>query len=198
LQVRGNAFAEAGKKSGGSMAALIGVDIATAEKIAEKSKQGNEVCQVANDNSIGQIVISGSEAAIDRSIEVAKELGAKRAIKLPVSGAFHSALMSPAADVMKKALASADIKEPIIPLIANVSANQVFSADEIRESLIKQITGRVRWTETLQNLEEAGVTEFVEIGAGKVLGGLVAKTCKEAKAVSIGTVEGLKEYLASL
>ncbi|MFC1659451.1 ACP S-malonyltransferase [Pseudomonadota bacterium] len=195
LEIRGNAFAEVGKKSGGSMAALIGVDIKIAEKIAEKSKKGNEICQVANDNSLGQVVISGNETAIDRSIEIAKEMGVKRAIKLPVSGAFHSELMVPAKEVMKKALDSAKIHEPTIPLIANVSANQVFTADEIRESLIQQITGRVRWRETLQHFKEAGVTEFVEIGSGKVLSGLVAKTLQEVKIVSISNVEEMKEYL---
>lgn len=197
LEIRGNAFAEAGKKSGGSMAALIGADIKTAEAIAEKSKKDDEVCQVANDNSIGQIVISGSETAIDRSIEIAKEMGVKKAIKLAVSGAFHSELMAPAKKIMKNALSAVEIQEPIIPIIANVSANQVFTADEIRESLVQQITSRVRWTETLQNLKEVGVTEFVEIGAGKVLNGLVSKTLQDIKVISINSVDGMKEYLGS-
>jgi [acyl-carrier-protein] S-malonyltransferase len=198
LEIRGKAFAKAGKESGGSMAAIIGVDVETAMKIAEKSRQPGETCQVANDNAIGQVVISGDETAIDRSIEIATEMGAKRAIKLPVSGAFHSELMRPAAEIMEKALEKITIQSPKIPLITNVTANQVFSIEEIKESLIKQVTGRVRWRETLHNLDAEDVKQIVEIGSGKVLAGLTKKTCPDMATISIGNIETMKEFLGSL
>lgn len=198
LEIRGKAFAKAGKESNGSMAAIIGVDIETAMKIAEEAREVGETCQVANDNAIGQVVISGSETAIDRSLEIAIKMGAKRAIKLPVSGAFHSELMRPAADVMEKALETITIQEPKIPLITNVTANQVFSTEEIKESLIKQVTGRVRWRETLHNLEAEDIKQIIEIGSGRVLAGLVKKTCKNVESMSIGSVETMKEFLGSL
>lgn len=198
LEIRGKAFAKVGKESNGSMAAIIGVDIETAMKIAEEVREVGETCQVANDNAIGQVVISGSETAIDRSLEIAIKMGARRAIKLPVSGAFHSELMRPAADVMEKALETITIQEPKIPLITNVTANQVFSTEEIKESLIKQVTGRVRWRETLHNLEAEDIKQIIEIGSGRVLAGLVKKTCKNVESMSIGSVETMKEFLGSL
>jgi len=198
LEIRGKAFAEAGKESKGSMAAIIGVDIETAVKIAEEAREVGETCQIANDNAIGQIVISGDEDTIDRSLEIAKKMGAKMAIKLPVSGAFHSELMRSAADVMEKALEKITIQEPKIPLITNVTANQVFSIEEIKDALIEQVTGRVRWRETLHNLDAEDVKQIIEIGSGKVLAGLVARTCPDIKTMSIGSIETMKEFLGSL
>jgi [acyl-carrier-protein] S-malonyltransferase len=144
------------------------------------------------------VVISGDETAIDRSIEIATEMGAKRAIKLPVSGAFHSELMRPAADKIEEALKTITIQEPKIPLITNVTANQVFSIEEIKDSLIKQVIGRVRWRETLQNLNAEDVKQIIEIGSGKVLAGLVKKTCPDVETMSIGSIETMKEFLGSL
>lgn len=198
LRVRGNAMAEAGKAQGGSMAAIIGVNIETAREIAKKSIRGDEVCQVANDNSTGQVVISGTESAIDRSIEIAKEMGAKRAIKLPVSGAFHSELMAPAIDKLKEALEKTEVKMPAVPLLCNVKADVVTSPKDIKESLIKQITGTVRWREILFKMEKEGVERIVEIGAGRVLGGLAMKTVKAIKPISLFNLENLNKFLEEL
>lgn len=198
LRVRGNAMAEAGKAQGGSMAAIIGVDIETANEIAQKSKQGDEVCQVANDNSTGQVVISGTESAIDRSIEIAKEMGAKRAIKLPVSGAFHSELMAPAIDKLQEALDKTEVKMPVVPLLCNVKADLVTSPEDIKKSLIEQITGTVRWREILFKMEKEGVERIVEVGAGRVLSGLAMKTVKAVKPISLFNLENLNSFLEEL
>jgi [acyl-carrier-protein] S-malonyltransferase len=194
LQIRGNAMAKCGEKTQGAMAAVLGVDVLVVEEIAREAAQ-NEVCQVANDNSVGQVVISGSKTAIDRAIEIAKVKGAKRAIALPVSGAFHSALMQDAAAVMKEALQSAQIKAPIIPLVANVSANKTQNPDEIKKLLAEQITGSVRWRETMLFMENNAIEEVIEIGSGKVLSGLVGRTCKNMKSRSIQNLEDLKEFV---
>lgn len=191
LQTRGLEMAKCGEKTQGAMAAILGVEIEVANAIALEAAQG-EVCQVANDNSVGQIVISGSKAAIDRAIEIAKTKGAKRALALPVSGAFHSALMNDAQIAMKAALASAEIKEPLVPVVANVTANIVTNPAEIRDLLARQITGAVRWRETMLFLEQQGVEEVIEIGSGKVLAGLVSRTCPNLKSRSIQTAEDLK------
>ncbi len=194
LQIRGNAMAKCGEKTQGAMAAVLGVDVEVVEEIAREAAQG-QVCQVANDNSVGQVVISGSKSAIDRAIEIAKAKGAKRAIALPVSGAFHSALMQDAAVVMKDALQSAQIKAPIIPLVANVSAAQTQNPDEIKMMLAQQITGSVRWRETMLFMENNAIEEVIEIGSGKVLAGLVGRTCKNMKSRSIQNIEDLKAFI---
>ncbi len=191
LQVRGSAMARCGSKTQGSMAAMLGVEIDVAKAIADEAAAG-EICQVANDNSVGQVVISGSKSAILRALEIAKAKGAKRAIELPVSGAFHSALMNDAAAEMKEALAAAEIKSPIIPLVANVTANLVKDANDIRQLLVEQITGSVRWRETMLFMAAQGVEEVIEIGSGKVLSGLVGRTCAGVKSRSIQTAEDLK------
>jgi [acyl-carrier-protein] S-malonyltransferase len=191
LQIRGLEMAKCGEKTQGAMAAILGVEIEVANAIALEAAQG-EICQVANDNSVGQIVLSGSKAAIDRAIEIAKAKGAKRALALPVSGAFHSALMNDAQIAMKAALANAEIKEPVVPVIANVTANIVTNPTEIRDLLARQITGAVRWRETMLFLEQQGVEEVIEIGSGKVLAGLVSRTCPNLKSRSIQTSEDLK------
>jgi [acyl-carrier-protein] S-malonyltransferase len=176
------------------MAAILGVEIEVAQAIAAEAAQG-DVCQVANDNSVGQIVISGSKAAIDRAIEIAKGKGAKRAIALPVSGAFHSNLMLDAQNIMKDALIKAEIKSPIVPVVANVTAKIVSDPNEIRDLLAKQITGSVRWRETMLFMESHGVEEIIEIGSGKVLAGLVGRTCPNLKSRSIQNCEDLKSFV---
>jgi [acyl-carrier-protein] S-malonyltransferase len=196
LQIRGRAMAACGEKSEGAMAAILGVEISVAEEIAREAAAG-EICQVANDNSVGQIVISGSKSAINRAIEIAKSKGAKRAIALPVSGAFHSALMLDAQNEMKIALEKAEIKSPIIPLVANVTANLVSDPNQIRDLLAKQITGSVRWRETMLFMASQGVEEVVEIGSGKVLSGLVGRTCANVKSQSIQNIEDLKLFVES-
>ena len=195
LQIRGLEMAKCGEKTQGAMAAILGVEIEVANAIALEAAQG-DVCQVANDNSVGQIVISGSKAAINRAIEIAKAKGAKRALALPVSGAFHSTLMNDAQVAMKAALANAEIKEPAVGVVANVTANIVVNPNEIRDLLAKQITGAVRWRETMLFLEQQGVEEIIEIGSGKVLAGLVSRTCPNLKSRSIQTAQDLESFLS--
>lgn len=195
LQIRGSSMAKCGEKTQGAMAAILGVEIDVAKAIAAEAAQ-DEICQIANDNSVGQIVISGSKDAINRAIEIAKTKGAKRAIALPVSGAFHSALMLDAQNVMKDALAKAEIKTPIIPVVANVTAEIVSDANQIRELLAQQITGSVRWRETMLFLEKQGVEEVIEIGSGKVLAGLVSRTCPNLKSRSIQNLEDIKNFIS--
>ena len=195
LQVRGREMAKCGEKSQGAMAAILGVEIEVAEAIASEAAQG-DVCQVANDNSVGQVVISGSKAAIDRALEIAKAKGAKRAIALPVSGAFHCALMLDAQNQMKIALEKAEIKSPLIPVVANVTANLVTDPNEIRDLLTRQITGAVKWRETMLFMASSGVEEIIEIGSGKVLAGLVGRTCPNMKSRSIQNFEDLKAFVA--
>jgi [acyl-carrier-protein] S-malonyltransferase len=193
LQVRGSEMAKCGLQSEGAMAAILGVEIEVAEAIASEAAEG-ETCQVANDNSVGQVVISGSKSAINRALEIAKAKGAKRAIALPVSGAFHSTLMLAAQEKMKIALASTEIKSPIVPLVANVTAALVSDPNQIRDLLAKQITGSVRWRETMIFLALQGVEEIIEIGSGKVLAGLVGRTCPNIKSRSIQNTEDLKSF----
>ncbi len=194
LQIRGSEMAKCGQNTQGAMAAILGVDIEVAKEIAAEAAQG-EICQVANDNSVGQIVISGSKTAIDRAINLAKEKGAKRALALPVSGAFHSALMVDAQVKMKEALANSEVNSPIVPVVANVTANIVSGPEEIRDLLSQQITGSVRWRETMLFLESKGVEEIIEIGSGKVLAGLVGRTCKNITSRSIQNSEDLKSFI---
>lgn len=196
LQVRGREMAKCGEKTSGAMAAILGVEIEVAESIAREAAQG-DVCQIANDNSVGQVVISGSKVAIERALEIAKAKGAKRAMALPVSGAFHSALMLDAQSEMKNALAKADVKTPLVPVVANVTANIVSDPNEIRDLLAKQITGSVRWRETMLFMESQGVEEIIEIGSGKVLAGLVGRTCANMKSRSIQNAEDLKAFIAA-
>ena len=194
LKIRGESFAEAGKHSKGAMVALVGATIEQAEEVANKARQAGEVCQVANDNTVGQVVLSGNENSIDKAVEVATEMKIKRAIKLQVSGAFHSELMKPAVENMQKALADVKISTPKVPLIANVYADKISNPEEIKESLLKQITSRVRWRETMLLFEKNAVEEIVEIGAGKVLTGMVAKTTPNIKTFTISSIDSLNEY----
>ena len=193
LQIRGSEMAKCGQKTSGAMCAILGVEIEVAKEIAHEASQG-DICQVANDNSVGQIVLSGSKIAIERAIEIAKSKGAKRAIQLPVSGAFHSLLMKDAQEKMANALTQIDIKQPIVPLVANVSAQIAKNTSEIKNLLVEQITGSVRWRETMLCFEQNGIEEVIEFGAGKVLSGLVSRTCPNLKSRSIQNSEDLKNF----
>ncbi|WP_134681146.1 ACP S-malonyltransferase [Paracoccus ravus] len=185
LRLRGRAMQEAVPVGQGAMAAILGLDFAAVAQLAQDAAEG-EVCQAANDNDPAQVVISGHKAAVERAAGLAKERGAKRALMLPVSAPFHSALMQPAAAVMAEALAGVEIKSPAVPLVANVRANAVSEPAEIRDLLVEQVTGSVRWRESVEFLAGAGVTEFWEIGAGKALSGMIKRIAKEAVTKTIG------------
>ncbi|MBB3764086.1 ACP S-malonyltransferase [Sphingomicrobium lutaoense] len=196
LRIRGNAMQEAVPVGMGAMAALLGVDIAKAEEIAAACSEG-EVCEVANDNDPGQVVLSGHAGAIDRVVERAREMGAKRAIKLPVSAPFHCSLMKPAADRMAVALSEAGMRPPSAALYANVTAEPVREVDVIRDNLVRQVTGRVRWRESVAAMADAGVTQFVELG-GKVLGPMVKKIVPDAETVSIVSMDDIEAFAKEL
>ena len=190
LKLRGRAMQAAVPVGQGAMAALLGADIVLASKIAAAAAQG-EVCAVANDNDPSQVVISGHRGAIERAIEMAKEMGAKRAVLLPVSAPFHCPLMQPAADAMAEALSRTEIGRPIVPLYANVTAQPVSDPATIRDQLVEQVTGMVRWRETIANMAAAGVAEFVELG-GKVLGPMVKRIAPDVKIASVVTIEDVE------
>ncbi len=185
LRIRGLAMQKAVPVGVGAMAALLGLDYAAAVTVADEAAQG-QVCQAANDNGGGQVVISGDKAAVERALEIAKTRGAKRAMLLPVSAPFHCRLMQPAADAMANALAEVAIKRPASPLVSNVLATAISDPDEIRRRLIEQVTGTVRWRESVAYMASHGVTRFFEIGAGKVLTGLVKRIADGAVGISIG------------
>jgi [acyl-carrier-protein] S-malonyltransferase len=185
LRVRGLAMQKAVPVGVGAMAALLGLDYETAVAVANEAAQG-QVCQAANDNGGGQVVISGDKAAVERAVEIAKTKGAKRAMLLPVSAPFHCRLMQPAADAMAEALASVSIKPPAAPLVSNVLATPITDPDEIRRRLVEQVTGTVRWRESVAYMAGHGVGRFFEIGAGKVLSGLVKRIAEGAVGVSVG------------
>ncbi|MFD1881424.1 ACP S-malonyltransferase [Paracoccus pacificus] len=186
LRLRGRAMQEAVPVGQGAMAAILGLDFATVDQIAREAA-GDEVCQAANDNDPAQVVISGHKDAVERAATLAKEQGAKRALMLPVSAPFHSALMQPAAAVMAEALAGVEINPPVVPVVANVRAAAVTEPGEIRRLLVEQVTGAVRWRESIAWMTEAGVTEFWEIGAGKALSGMIRRISPEAVVRAIGT-----------
>jgi len=197
LKLRGQAMQAAVPVGVGAMAALLGADLALAQKIADAAAEG-EVCTVANDNDPSQVVISGHKDAIDRAIALAKDMGAKRAIALPVSAPFHCPLMQPAAEAMRDALSYVVLEEPVVPLYANVTAQPTSDADAIRNQLVDQVTGMVRWRESIANLAAAGVEEFIELG-GKVLGPMVKRIAPDAKVtsvVSIDDIEALAKEIA--
>jgi [acyl-carrier-protein] S-malonyltransferase len=197
LKIRGRAMQLATPVGTGAMAALLGLDFATASLVAAEAAQG-DVCQAANDNSDGQVVISGSKAAVERALDIAKAKGAKRAILLPVSAPFHCALMQPAAEAMREALANADMKNPVVPVIANVVAGALTDAADIRQRLVEQVTGTVRWRECVYAMSDLGVNVFVEVGSGKVLTGLAKKNAPEAKAVAVGNADDVAGVVAVL
>lgn len=197
LRTRGKAMQEAVPVGKGGMAALIGANVEIAREIAEEAAQG-DVCVAANDNAPGQVVISGSTAAIDRAVEIAGKKGLKRAVKLAVSAPFHSPMMQPAAVVMEQALAAVDIKDLRFPVIANVTAAPVTKADDIRELLTAQVTGAVRWRESMLFAMENGVDTIVEAGAGKVLSGLAKRISPDLKAVTLNTPADIEAFLKTL
>lgn len=196
LRIRGDAMQEAVPPGKGSMAALIGVDFETAKAIASRAAEQG-VCEAANDNGGGQVVISGTVDAIDRAVLLASEYGVKRAVKLPVSAPFHCSLMAPAAKVMQEALAVTAMRIPSVPVVANVTAQEVWEPEEIRALLVAQVTGMVRWRETVLFLKEKEVVQVGELGAGKVLAGLVKRIDKELNVVSVHTPEEIETFLKS-
>jgi [acyl-carrier-protein] S-malonyltransferase len=185
LRIRGRAMQKAVPVGVGAMAALLGLDYDTAVAVAAEAAQG-EVCQAANDNGGGQVVVSGHKDAVERALEIAKGKGAKRAMLLPVSAPFHCSLMQPAADAMAEALAGVTIAPPSAPLVANVLATPITDPDEIRRRLVEQVTGTVRWRESVAYMAGQGVTHFIEIGAGKVLSGLVKRIADGAVGLPVG------------
>ena len=186
LRIRGEAMQAAVPVGEGAMAALIGIDIAGAEAAIAETGEIKGVCEIANDNAPGQVVISGAKGRVEAVAEAAKKHGAKMAKMLTVSAPFHSSLMAPAAVKMTDALARAAVKTPVTPLVANVTAREVESPDEIRDLLAKQVTGRVRWTESVGYMAENGADKFIEIGSGKVLAGLIKRIAKDASNISVG------------
>ncbi len=186
LRARGLAMQSAVAAGEGAMAALLGVDLDVAAAVAAEAAE-DEVCDVANDNAPGQVVLSGSKAAVERAVAIAKTRGAKRAVLLAVSAPFHCSLMAPAAEVMAEALASATVRSPTVPLYANVTASPVSDPAEIRRILVEQVTGTVRWRESVAALAAGGVDCFVEIGAGTVLTGLAKRIARDARAFAVGT-----------
>ncbi|OIQ25153.1 MAG: [acyl-carrier-protein] S-malonyltransferase [Alphaproteobacteria bacterium MedPE-SWcel] len=195
LRTRGQAMQSAVPVGVGAMAALLGLDFETVKAVAAEAAAEGEVVQAANDNDPTQVVVSGHKAAVERAAAIAKERGAKRAVMLPVSAPFHCALMQPAADVMAEALAAVEIKTPAVPLIANVRAEPVTDPDLIRALLVEQVTGSVRWRESVQAMAALGVTEFWEIGAGKALSGMIRKIDRSLAARQLGTDADVKAAL---
>ena len=201
LRLRGQAMQAAVPVGQGGMAAILGLDFDEVAKIAADAAEGpdgKEVLAAANDNSPGQVVVSGTAAAVQRAIALATERGAKRALPLPVSAPFHCALMQPAAAAMEKALALAQIRPPSVPLVANITAAAITAPDDIRRLLVEQVTGTVRWRESVLWMKEQGITEMIEIGAGKVLAGLVKRIDKDIAAESVGTPTQIEALVAKL
>ncbi|MES0860875.1 ACP S-malonyltransferase [Ruegeria sp. SCPT10] len=196
LRKRGQAMQSAVPVGEGAMAAILGLDLEGVRAVAEEAAQG-DVCQAANDNDPTQVVVSGAKAAVERAAEIAKEKGAKRAILLPVSAPFHCALMQPAADVMAEALAAVEIKAPAVPLVANVRAEAVSDPDLIRQLLVEQVTGSVRWRESVQYMAAQGVTETWEIGAGKALSGMVRKINRDIVGKAVGTPDDVQKAIGA-
>ncbi len=196
LRIRGRAMQKAVPVGTGAMAALLGLDFEQAVAVATEAAKG-QVCQAANDNGGGQVVVSGDKAAVERAVEIAKGQGARRAMMLPVSAPFHCALMQPAADAMAQALADVTVKPPVVPVVANVLARPVSDPGEIVRALVAQVTGTVRWRESVAFMAGQGVTTFYEVGAGKVLSGLVKRTAEGAKGVAIGTPEDVVTFKAA-
>ena len=194
LRLRGEAMQKAVPVGAGAMAALLGAEPETAAAIAAEAATASEVCQVANDNGGGQVVVSGAKAAVERAIEIAKGKGIKRAILLPVSAPFHCAMMQPAAEAMAAALAEAPLRAPLVPLVANVTAQPVTDPATIRELLVAQVTGTVRWRECMGFMAGQGVTRFVECGAGRVLSGLVKRVAPGAIGISVGVPAEVEAY----
>ena len=198
LRIRGDAMQAAVPVGVGAMAALLGMDLEPARAVAAEAASADEVCEVANDNAPGQVVVSGHKAAVERAIEIARGKGARRAMLLAVSAPFHCALMQPAADVMANALAQAQIQSPAAPLVANVLARPLRDPGEIRQRLVEQVTGTVRWRESVLWLEANGVDRLIEVGSGKVLTGLAKRIAPGLSAHAVGTPDDLTAMAAEL
>jgi [acyl-carrier-protein] S-malonyltransferase len=198
LRARGDAMQKAVPEGVGAMAALLGLDVDAAKDVAREAASEDEVCEVANDNAPGQVVVSGHKSAVERATEIAKTKGARRAMMLSVSAPFHCSLMEPAAEVMANALAGVDIHPPAVPLVANVLAKPLTDPTEIRRRLVEQVTGAVRWRESMAWLGANGVDRVAEIGAGKVLTGLAKRVVPDATAISAGTPEEIAALAAAL
>lgn len=199
LRIRGLAMQKATPVGTGAMAALLGLDYEAAVAVANEAAQG-EVCQAANDNGGGQVVVSGDKSAVERAVEIAKAKGAKRAMLLAVSAPFHCRLMQPAADSMAEALAKVTVNKPVVPVVANMLAAPVTEPDRIRQLLVQQVTGTVRWRESVAYMAAQGVTHFLEIGSGKVLSGLVKRIADGAVGIPVGTpndIAAAKDALAA-
>lgn len=197
LKRRGQAMQRAVPVGEGAMAALLGLDFEQAAEVAAEAAQG-DVCAAANDNGGGQVVVSGTKAAVERAIEIAKTKGAKRSMLLPVSAPFHCELMQPAADEMAEALGEVDLKAPAVPLVANVTASRVADPATIRDLLVRQVTGMVRWRESVLYMEEQGVSVFAELGAGKALSGMVKRIAKEPELHAVGTPGDVEAFLKTV
>ncbi|WP_299657447.1 ACP S-malonyltransferase [uncultured Tateyamaria sp.] len=194
LRTRGQAMQEAVPVGVGAMAALLGLDFDTVTEVAQEAAQG-EVCAAANDNDPGQVVVSGHKAAVERAVDLAKAKGAKRAVLLPVSAPFHCSLMAPAAEVMQEALSGVTFNAPAVPLVANVTAQAGSDPDELRAQLVAQVTGSVRWRESVTYMAGQGVTEIWEIGAGKALSGMVRRIDRSIACRAVGTPDDVKAAL---
>lgn len=197
LRIRGTAMQQAVPVGEGAMAALLGLDFAEAAAVAAEAAQG-EVCQAANDNAPGQVVVSGRKAAVERAIEIAKGRGARRAVLLPVSAPFHCALMQPAAEAMAAAFETVTFNAPAVPLVANVLAGPTSDPDEIRRRLVEQVTGTVRWRESIEWMASAGVDTAFEIGTGKVLTGMVKRIAKDMTGVAVNSPDDIAALLERL
>lgn len=197
LRIRGTAMQQAVPVGEGAMAALLGLDFAEAAAVAAEAAQG-EVCQAANDNAPGQVVVSGHKAAVERAIEIAKGRGARRAVLLPVSAPFHCALMQPAAEAMAAAFETVTFNAPAVPLVANVLAGPTSDPDESRRRLVEQVTGTVRWRESIEWMASAGVDTAFEIGTGKVLTGMVKRIAKDMTGVAVNSPDDIAALLERL
>ncbi len=197
LKVRGEAMQKAVPVGDGAMAALLGLDMEAVRDIA-RAAAGDQVCAAANDNAPGQVVVSGDRSAVERAVEIAKERGARRAILLPVSAPFHCSLMAPAAEIMAEALAEVAMKAPVVPVVANVTAQPVTDPDDIRRLLVEQVTGPVRWRECVLAMKEEGIDTLVEVGSGKVLTGLTRRIDRDLTGIPVGTPDEVDGFLKSL
>ena len=196
LKARGKAMQAAVSNGAGSMAAVLGLNILDLEKIVERAAEENEICCVANDNTPEQVVISGSAAAVERASMMAKDAGAKRCVLLQVSAPFHSPLMAPAADHMTNVIGNILVRAPTIPVVSNITAKPENNPNEIRRLLIEQVTGRVRWRESIINMRELGVKQFVEVGAGKVLTGMIRRIDKQLEAISLESSDDIRKFVS--
>ncbi|TNC97067.1 MAG: acyl-carrier-protein S-malonyltransferase [Stygiobacter sp.] len=197
LKLRGQSMQKAVPVGVGAMAALLGSEYEQAKEIAALAAE-DQVCEAANDNGAGQVVVSGHKEAVERAMKIAAEKGIKRAVLLPVSAPFHCALMQPAADAMAEALSNVTMNAPKVPLVANVVASAVTDPEVIRDLLVKQVTGTVRWREGVLYMKEQGISQLVELGAGKVLSGLAKRIDKELSGLAVGTPADIDAFLASL